>query len=157
MNISLSKPELVMLLRMVNIGDWVMFADLEGDEMDDPVALAHKKVLQKLFSAAHRAKMDGLVFYEPEDKEYYETREFEEDYQEFINKFNNSQFWEMLADRLAMRDLVEQMGGAEAVESMDWMQRGGRLSELADNYEEGFVKHGLQRIRLLNTLDKDNV
>jgi len=45
MNISLTKQELVMLLRLANIGDWVMFADLEGDERDNLTALAHKKVM----------------------------------------------------------------------------------------------------------------
>lgn len=155
MNISLTKQELVMLLRMVNIGDWVMFADLEGDERNDPVALAHKKVLQKLFAAAHKAKMDNIVHYEAKFKEYYETGEFEEDYQVFINQFNENQFWDELADRLSVRDLVEQVG-EEAFESMDWMERGGKLSKLAFSYEDEFEKNGLDRIHLLNASERGN-
>jgi len=150
MNISLSKPELVMLLRMVNIGDWVMFADQDAD---DPTVLAHQKVLQKLFSAAHKAKMDGLVHYEPENKKYYETEEFEADYQGFIDEFNESQFWTTLADRLAVRDLVQQVG-EKAFDDMEWVDRGGKLDELSCNYEQAFIKHGLERLHLLNTLNK---
>jgi len=153
MNISLTKQELVMLLRMVNIGDWVMFADLEGDERDDPGALAHKKVLQKLFSAAHKAKMNALVCYEPKTKECYETEEFEADYQGFIDEFNDSQFWNMLADRLAVRDLVEQVG-EKAFDAMEWVERGGKLDDLSRSYEEEFIKNGLERVRLLNTMKK---
>jgi len=155
MNISLTKQELVMLLRMVNIGDWVMFADLAGDEEKDATVQAHKKVLQKLFAAAHKAKMDGIVSYEPEFKGYFETAEFEEDYQEFIDEFSERQFWEMLADRLAARDLVEQVG-EQAFDAMDWVERGGKLNTLACSYEEEFVKNGLERLHLLNASKKGN-
>jgi len=151
MNISLTKQELVMLLRMVNIGDWVMFADLAGDELDDPGVLAHKKVMQKLFGAAHKAKMDGIVTYEPKYKEYFETGEFEADYQGFIDEFNESQYWEMMADRLAVRDLIDQIG-EEAFGAMDWVERGGKLQEMSTGYEDEFEAHGINRLHLLNTL-----
>lgn len=155
MNISPSKQELVMLLRMVNIGDWVMFAGLAGDELDDPNVQAHKKMLQKLFSAAHKAKMDDVVSYEPKHKEYYETEAFEEDYQGFINEFSESQFWAMLSDRLAVRDLVEQVG-EKAFDAMDWLERGEKLDKLSCDYEEEFIKYGLERLHLLNTANKGN-
>ncbi len=152
MNISLSKQELVMLLRMANIGDWVMFADLDGDDSN---ALAHQKALQKLFSAAHKAKMDTLVHYEPKQKKYSDTKEFEVDYQGFIDEFNESQFWTTLADRLAVRDLVEQVG-EKVFDAMEWVERGGKLDGLSCSYEQEFVKNGLQRLHLLNTLNKGN-
>jgi len=133
-----------------------MFADLEGDEDKEPTVQAHQKVLQKIFSAAHKAKMDGIVSYEPETKKYYETGAFEEDYQGFIDEFNDRQFWEMLADRLAVRDLVEQVG-EEAFKAMEWVERGGKLDALSRSYEEEFEKRGLERIHLLNAMEKGNV
>ncbi len=155
MNISLTKQELVMLLRMVNIGDWVMFADLMVDELKTDSVVQHKKVLQKLFSAAHKAKMDGIVSYEPKHKKYYETETFEEDYQGFIDEFNDSQFWAMLSDRLAVRDLVEQVG-EKTFDAMEWVERGGKLDKLSCSYEEEFIKNGLERVHLLNTMKKGN-
>jgi len=151
MNISLTKQELVMLLRLANIGDWVMFADLEGDERDNPTALAHKKVMQKLFAAAHKAKMEKIVFCDKTSKEYYETKEFEEDYLQFVDAFKDQQFWEVLSDRLAERDLVEKIG-EKAFDAMDWIDRGGKLYDLSLNYEDEFEKHGLERLHLLNTM-----
>jgi hypothetical protein len=155
MNISLTKQELVMLLRLANIGDWVMFADLEGDERDNPTALAHKKVMQKLFAAAHKAKMDNIVHYEAKFKEYFETSVFEDDYQEFINEYNERKFWDDLSDQLAKRDLIEQIG-EEAFEAMDWVERGGKLCDLSISYEKEFEKHGLERLQILNTSGRGN-
>ena len=76
MQINLTKPEFVILLRMANIGDWGMHADLEGDEHDDPEVQAHRKVLQKLFSAADKAKLEGIVRYEKKFGGYFETHDF---------------------------------------------------------------------------------
>lgn len=155
MNISLTKQEIVMLSRMVNIGDWIMFADLEGDEWDAPDVLAHKKVLQKLFAAAHKAKMDGIVHYAPEEKKYYETAEFEDDYMQFIEEYDDRRFWEMLADRLATRDLADQIG-EDAFKAMDWIERGEKLEKLSSDYEKEFTTHGLERLHLLNTKERGN-
>ena len=55
----------------------------------------------------------------------------------------------MLADRLAQRDLVEEIG-EETYMAMDRIECGGRLCELAACYENEFVEHGLDRLHLLN-------
>jgi len=148
MNISLTKEEMVMLLRLANIGDWVMFSELD-DEDADPDAVEHKKVMQKLFAAAHEAKVDDVVFYDARFKEYYETSAFDADYQGFIAQFNAKQLMEELADRLAVRDLIEQVG-EETFENMDRVERGSKLLQLAFTYEQEFDQHGLDRLHLLN-------
>ncbi len=148
MNISLTKEEMVMLLRLVNIGDWVMFADLD-DEDANPEAVAHKRVLQKLFAAAHKAKMDDIVCYDPSLNACFETGTFEDDYQAYINEHNAKQLMEELPDRLAARDLIEQVG-EDTFESMDGLERGMKLQQLAFSYEDEFEQHGLDRLHLLN-------
>jgi len=148
MNISLTKQELVMLLRLANIGDWVMFSELD-DADADPVAVEYKKVMQKLFAAAHEAKMDDLVFYDAAFREYYETSAFEGDYLTYVHEYTAKQLLEELPDRLAVRDLIEQVG-EEAFENMDWVERGGKLQQLAFMYEDEFEQHGLDRLHLLN-------
>jgi hypothetical protein len=148
MNISLTKEEMVMLLRLVNIGDWVMFADLD-DEDSDPEAVAHKRVLQKLFTAAHKVNMDDIVCYDPSLNECFETGTFEDDYQVYIQEYNAKQLMEELPDRLAARDLIDQVG-EKAFENMDGVERGGKLQQLAFMYEDEFEQHGLDRLHLLN-------
>ncbi len=155
MNISLTKQELVMLLRMANIGDWVMFSRVEGDEDEAPFVKGHQKVMQKLFAAAHKTKMDNLVFYDSTDKKYYETGNFETDYLEFIEQYEETSFWEELANRLASRDLAEQLGD-DACEAMDAAERFIQVEELEDRYNDEFDEHGLLRLHLLNTANKGN-
>ena len=55
-----------------------------------------------------------------------------------------------LADRLAVHDLVEQVG-ENAFEEMDWVEPGGKLSKLTFSYEDELEKYGLDRLHLLNT------
>jgi len=156
MNINLTKQEFVMLLRMVNIGDWVMFSRVEGDEDDAPFVKEHQKVLQTLFAAAYKAKIGDLVIYEPTVKKYFETGEFERDYHEFIDQYEETSFWEELANRLASRDLAEQLGD-DTCETMDPTERFIQVEELAGHYNDEFDEHGLLRLHLLNAMKKGNV
>ncbi len=148
MNINVTKQELVMLLRLINIGDWVMFSDLD-DEDADPTAVEHKKVLQKLFACAHKAGMHDIVSFDPALDEYFETGAFEDDYLGYVYEYTAKQLLEELPDRLAVRDLIDQVG-EEAFENMGGVERGGKLQQLAFMYEDEFDQHGLDRLHLLN-------
>jgi len=148
MNISLTKEEMVMLLRLANIGDWVMFSDLD-DEDADPMAVEHKKAMQKLFACAHKAGMDDIVSLDPVLDEYFETGAFEGDYLTYVYEYTAKQLLEELPDRLAARDLIDQVG-EKAFENMDGVERGGKLQQLAFMYEDEFEQHGLDRLHLLN-------
>lgn len=148
MNISLTKEEMVMLLRMVNIGNWVMFADLD-DLNSDPEAVAHRRVLQKLFTAAYKSDMHDIVCFEPSLGEYFETGAFENDYLVYLQEHDTKQIMEEVPDRLAVRDLIEQVG-EDAFDSMDELERGIKLEQMAFSYEKEFEQHGLDRLHLLN-------
>ncbi|MBL4774972.1 MAG: hypothetical protein JKY87_02810 [Mariprofundus sp.] len=148
MNISLTKQELVILLRLANIGNWVMFAELD-DEDADPVAMEHKIVMQKLFAAAHEARMGDVVSFDPSLNEYFETIAFEDDYLTYVHEYTVKQLSEELPDQLAVRDLIDQVG-EETFENMDRLERASKLQQLAFMYEEEFEQHGLSRLHLLN-------
>jgi len=152
MNINVTKQELVMLLRLANIGDWVMFSDLD-DEDADPTAVEHKQVLQKLFAAAHEAGMHEIVSLEPSLDKCFETGAFENDYLTYVHEYTAKQLLEELPDRLAVRDLIEQVG-EEVFENMEGVERGSKLQQLAFTYEDEFEQHGLDRLHLLNTTKK---
>jgi len=147
-NINLNEQEMEMLLRMVNIGDWIMSAEMD-DEMANPNVVAHKKVLQKLFTAAHEAKMDDIVCYDPSLDMSFETAAFEDDYLAYVHEYTAKQLLEELPNQLAIRDLVEQVG-EEVFENMDILERAGKLQQLAFMYEDEFDQHGLERLHLLN-------
>lgn len=149
MNISLTEPELIRLLRMTLVGDWVMHAALMADELKDPEVEAHKQVLQKLLNAAARAKLDGVVARDPQGNAYYESAAFEDEILGIVDEWNESQFWEMLADELARRDLRAEFG-EEGVHDMDREERFNRLTQLADRYEQEFMAHGLGRLRIVD-------
>ncbi|MDX8402714.1 MAG: hypothetical protein R8K47_08790 [Mariprofundaceae bacterium] len=148
MNISLSKPELVRLLRMALVGDWVMHAALMADELNDPEVVDHKRVLQKLLAAASKAKLDGLVRNEPPLKGHM-TAEFEEEIVGIVDEWDEGRFWEMLADELARRDLRAEFG-EDGVRDMDREERFVRLTRLTDSYEQEFMAHGLDRLRIVD-------
>ena len=90
------------------------------------------------------------MFYEPELKGYFPTREYEEDsdVRKFIEEFENDSFWDELITRLAERDFGKEVG--EGIKEMSVEKRFQRLSELEEKYAEEFEREGLRNLRCAN-------
>jgi len=146
MTLNFTKQELLRLLVLVEIGDWVKHAQYEGDPKDNEELQLDKKVQQKILSAAFKAKFMGLVEYDMKDKEYIETKELEDMYMPFVDEFNEEEFWTQLSDRLAQRDMVLKYG-EKGMQEMDNMERAMESYDMAMVYEEVFVKDGLMNLQ----------
>jgi len=147
MDITLTPQELTLLLRLACIGEWVKHGHLEGDARDDAAVMAHKHVLRKLLAAAHKAEMRALVEYDDKLDEYFETRGFEADYLQCIDEYVEESFWEELADRLAARDLVSELG-EEGFAVLPRVERIGKITELSEWYLNEWSAHGISRLKV---------
>jgi hypothetical protein len=131
---------------MLLIADWVLTAhETEPDPAKEPFAAIRKKVL-----AYHKDMgMEDAFRYEAKEDEYFETSEYEEQsrHMQYIRQYDEQSFWSEFADRLAQRDLAEQL--KRQTGSLDEPTRLTKLFELVERYEEELAENGLDNVRLM--------
>jgi hypothetical protein len=144
MKIEITKKEYRLLLDVFHIADWVLhsYKMEEGQETEE-----YRNLEQKFFSFAQEMGFANLVEYDPEMKQYFPTREYDETnvVMEAIVDYDNESFWEELMERLAMRDLILKEG-KEKVLAMDDDKRLAKTEKLRDKYAAEFERHGISRV-----------
>ena len=145
MKIEITKDEYRALLEVFSMAEWVMHAHkYEEDETKKP----YDEVIQKFYSYAKEMGMDNLIVYSPDLKRYFPTAEFEDNSEGemFIEEFENDSFWDELMDRLAERDLFEEIGSEEEFYKMDAMKRMSLQETAREKYMDEFHKNGIKNI-----------
>jgi hypothetical protein len=144
-NISMSKKELVLLLKHIALANWMLEAhkpkiDAEGREneifFDKILALAHENGVA-----------DGIV-YDKKLRGYFLTEEKEEEYEQYIDAYDKKTFWNILQDELNLRDFIEKHG-EKVVAAMDAEKRFKLLEKEAGKYYREFTKNGLKNLRIV--------
>jgi hypothetical protein len=146
MKIEITKEEYRVLLDVFHIADWVLHSHKMEEGMETE---KYRNLEQKFFSYAQKMGFADLVEYDPEMKEYFPTREYDEnnDVMQAIVEYDNETFWEELTERLAMRDLIVQEG-KEKVMAMDDDERLVKTEKLREKYGTEFEQHGISRISI---------
>jgi len=146
MNIDFTNKQYRLLLDIFSIADMVMNShDNEPNERMVP----YLELQQKVFSAASEFGFDDLISYDKELDGYFPTMEFENnsDDQVFMDEYDENNFWEMLAVRLAQRDLVDEIG-EDAFLKMEPAERITLEDNRADRYFDEFESNGIINIRV---------
>jgi hypothetical protein len=146
MQIELSEAECRTLLGVLEIADWVLFAH-HSDRPNDREE--YHEFEQKIFAYADAFGFGDLIEYVEEHGEYFPTTKYEENspVQSFIDEFENDSFWTELVDRLAIRDMVRELG-QEKVQAMDVRERLARRLGYEERYDKEFREHGLERLAI---------
>ena len=133
MNIELSKKEFRRLLDLVYIGNWILNSTRGSDRFSD-----YDRVESKLFSLCRGIGMDTLV--EKWEGEDVPSRAFADGgIHEAIMDYEDTVFFEILAEELARRDL-----GLETTDPEDFTELQDRMEE----YLAEFDKNGLNTINI---------
>jgi len=146
MTLNFTKAELLQLLQLAYIGNWVKHSDETLDNPREDTEI-DEKILQKISAAIFKAKIMGWVEYDMKSKQYVETRQFEDEVMQLIEQFNEDSFWDKLADKLAKRDMFNKYGKKGFAE-MDKDTRFLELIEISDKYEEIFKTDGIMHLTL---------
>ena len=146
MQIDFSKEEYRTFLGILEIADWILFAN-RGDEPED--RKKYQDFEQKIFAFAESLGADDLIVYDEEHKKYYPTSEHDENspVRPFIEEFENDSFWTELADRLAKRDMLREIGEAKLLR-MAHHDRFMAHQDFEQKYHEEFEKHGVERFEI---------
>ena len=133
MNIELTELEFRRLLDMAYIGNWVLNSNRGSDRFTD-----YDDVESRLFSHCHQYDMPTLVDYidgNPTPSEAYENGGIHE----AIADYEDSVFFEILAEELARRDMDFEPINPENFDE---------LSDRIDEYIEEFERNGIDNITL---------
>ncbi len=152
MKIDLTKAEFKKLLEVCFLSDWILSA-YRTDHEDFPFILSFKQLEQKVFSQTEKFEFGDLVEWDSQGKEYTTTEQHEElmDGDEgaiaYVKEFENALFWDELSQRLARRDIVEQVG-EDTYLNMDPFERFRFVEELTGKYAHEFLENGLKNLRI---------
>mgnify|MGYP007111637676 CR=1 FL=1 len=137
MNIELTKKEFRRLLDMVYIGNWILNSTRGDDRIED-----YDQIESKLFALCRQTGMPKLV--EKWDGEDIPSQAFADGgIQEAIVDYEDTVFYEILAEELARRDL-----DYEPVSKENYDELVSRM----DDYMDEFEAHGTDNI-LISTMD----
>ncbi|MBR2080686.1 MAG: hypothetical protein IKM36_00525 [Oscillospiraceae bacterium] len=137
MNIELSKKEFRRLLDMVYIGNWVLNSTRGNDRFED-----YDKLESKLFSLGRDVGMTALA--ELHEGEIIPSKQFTEGgIHEAIMDYEDTVFFEILAEELARRDMDYQPVSKENYDE---------LVARMDEYIAEFEAHGTDNI-LIDSMD----
>lgn len=147
MKVNITKKEYKVLVDMLEIADWVLRSyRLE----DDPETAEYQALGQKFLALAKDMGARNLVDFDAETGRYYASAVHEEKSRmmEFIDEYNNDVFWDELAERLALRDLVR-AEGEERIRAMNFDERSEKIETLRGAYLDEFHANGITRLGLL--------
>ena len=130
MQIDLSKKEFRRLLDMVYIGNWILNSTRGDDRFAD-----YDDLESKLFALCRQNGMDALV--ERWHGEDVPSKAFSDGgIHEAIMDYEDTVFYEILAEELARRDL-----GCLDSEPADYTELNARMDEYMDEFEKSGVEN----------------
>ena len=144
MQIDFSKEEYRTFLGILEIADWILFAH----RTDEPKDRKHYQDFeQKIFAHAEAFGAGDMIVFDEKSKQYFPTREHDENSpaRPFIEEFENDCFWSELAERLASRDMLREIG-EKKIFRMTSKERFMTHQDFEQKYQEEFEKHGIDRL-----------
>ena len=152
MKIDFTKNEYRFLLDMVEMAEWVLNSR-KTDSSDE--VKEYSEVYQKILSHAKEMGFENLITYDENLDGYYATAEYEEsEHMRYIEEFEDDVFWEALPHRLAVRDLVSQVG-EKGYREMEFEERVSKILDLEEIYNKELEENGIDNLRFENLTKSD--
>ena len=152
MKSNFTKKEYRLLLGMVEIAEWVLNAHKSNpsDEIKK-----YSEIYQKILSYAKEMGFENLITYDKGLGGYYATFEYEEsEHMRYIEEFEDDVFWNAIPHRLAMRDLVKQVG-EKKYKAMGFEERATKLVEIEAIYYKELEDNGIDNLCFENLSPSD--
>lgn len=145
MKLECTKEEFKVLMDLVYAGNLL----INGPRSKEERIERYSDMEQKMFAMAKEEfGLEELVEYDEEFKEYMPTHEYEEDeFNEYIDEYDTSVFWEELVMRLARRDALNYAG------DVDQNVSPGALRQMQlkweEQYEEEIADNGIMNLKIV--------
>jgi hypothetical protein len=143
MKINITKKEFRLLVDMLYLADWMMHSHAVGEEQHNH---EYEKLRKKILSHYKEMQAEDIIEYSEKMDDFYETSDYDDYvYEKFIETYDNENFWDELISRLAVRDVVNEIG-IEQFQSMDDTARVMKIEEVREHYSNEFQQHDLDNV-----------
>ena len=124
MQIELTKEQMIDLVKVVYLGNWM----INGVRLQSERAKKFDEIEQAIYSQAAANGLGDMVELDSSCGEYFPTPGFEEseEIEGYKNDYDEETFWERLVDKMANRDFIAGIG-EEAVKRMGEHERFEKL------------------------------
>jgi len=139
--IELTNEQYIALIKLVYLGHWMATSIYEDhdEELDS--------LENYLYSFYKNFDMDEWIEFSAKMGSFFPTPEFDESMGEFVDNYDDFVFWKQLAERMARRDLENELG-VEKVEAFDYTELMAHMEPIIDKYTAEFMDNGVDRIYL---------
>ncbi|MBE6023022.1 MAG: hypothetical protein E7231_07290 [Cellulosilyticum sp.] len=148
MKIECTKEEFKTLMDLVYAGNLL----INGPRSKEERVAQYADMEQVIYKMANSFGLDGLVEYSEEYNEYMPTHEYEEDeFNNYIDEYDTSVFWDELVMRLARRDALNYAGDVDqniTKAALKQMQLG-----FEEKYEEEIEANGIMNLKIVKLED----
>lgn len=150
MKIECTKEEFKTLMDLVYAGNLL----INGTRPQAERIKNYSEMEQMIYKMAEAFELGDLVEYSEEFGEYMPTHEYEEDeFNDYIDEYDTSVFWEELVMRLARRDALNYAGDVDqnvTKAALKEMQLG-----FEEKYQEEIEANGLMNLKIVR-LEEEN-
>ena len=150
MKIECTKEEFKTFMDLVYAGNLL----INGPRSKEERIGQYSDMEQAIYKMASSFGLEGLVEYSEEYEEYMPTHEYEEDeFNNYIDEYDTSVFWDELVMRLARRDALNYAGDVDqniTRAALKEMQLG-----LEEKYEEEIEANGIMNLKIVK-LEENN-
>lgn len=150
MKIECTKEEFKALMDLVYAGNLL----INGPRSKEERVQQYADMEQTIYKMASSFGLEGLVEYSDEYEEYMPTHEYEEDeFNNYIDEYDTSVFWDELVMRLARRDALNYAGDVDqniTKAALKQMQLG-----FEEKYEEEIEANGIMNLKIVKLEEFD--
>ncbi len=150
MKIECTKEEFKTLMDLVYAGNLL----INGPRSKEERVMQYADMEQLIYKMASSFGLEGLVEYSDEYEEYMPTHEYEEDeFNNYIDEYDTSVFWDELVMRLARRDALNYAGDVDqniTRAALKEMQLG-----FEEKYEEEIEANGIMNLKIVKLEELD--
>jgi hypothetical protein len=144
MKINLSKNQYMNLIKLINIGNWVINSIRNKDE----IIKDFEELEQHIYSYHTSADYNGIE-YDENLKSFFPSEELLSELEVYIQDYDNEIFWNELISRMVEKELLENYT-EEELENMNDKEFYDVKFKLMDKYEDEFEKYGIKRLKINN-------
>ncbi|MCG8570031.1 MAG: hypothetical protein MJB14_07800 [Spirochaetes bacterium] len=141
MEIKFSEEQYKSLLKMIYLGEWMV------NSYQDQPNQEFFQLAQYIYSFTDKFNLQKLVEKDQEFNEYFPSAEMEESIQEFIDDYDNENFWDEIIEKLAWRDMVEDHGEA-AIKEMSINDLNEKRLPYLTKYAKEFEENGIKNLTI---------
>lgn len=151
MNVSIDGGDFKALLKLAYLGNWLANA-IHNGSAEDTQDEALENAEQLIFSLADKFGLEKYVEYDAEIEEYFPSQELENEMNEYIEEYDEDNFWDELFHRLSDRDFVRDHT-AEEIEAMDWRDLLRSEEPYRKKWDDELNKFGITRLEINQDAD----